>query len=162
MTVDVSSARELVEMVDRLSGKATDKRGVVPVSAVAIMAADRNGDYQASIEQDGASPATVPTARNKALTVIWYNTDTVSLARKVASGEWHSSDVDNARAACPFLCTWDGGIQVMNGETVVAALAVSGRTGLGDRILAVEAAHSLGYSTNFYMNGLSANEVADS
>lgn len=157
MPLDASIATRLVDATVKLADEvATDDLGTAGVSVCAIMADDENGERPDVRHMAGVKPASQPTARNKALTVIWYDANTQSFADKLEQGGklygdgWTTADVIAATNACPFFCPWDGGIKVyMENGLFIAALAVSGRTALGDRRLAAMAAHSLGYKTDF-------------
>ncbi|HKX73499.1 MAG TPA: heme-binding protein [Candidatus Saccharimonadales bacterium] len=147
-------AYELVGVaLDIASHTATD--GDERAVGVCVMMPDPGPGFPvASGIQDEADLATIRTAANKASTVLVWGRNTANLA------DYGTIDVLAAQASHSFFCPWDGGIQVYDQSgTLLCALAASGRSALGDRILVVKAAHQMGYRTDFNEDGLTESEA---
>jgi uncharacterized protein GlcG (DUF336 family) len=126
-----------------------------PIAVAVMLPQDGVTIPAVNIAMDGVKLPSVNVAANKAATVIAYKCNTVDLA------DYDAADTALAQGTFPQFNNWDGGIRVYVSGEFVAALAISGRTALGDRILAVRAAHDEGYDTDFGLDGLTDKERAD-
>lgn len=154
-----SDALALVNKVVELAkSTATDDKGKLPVSICCIVV--RRTDMLAVPtvlrRMDGAKAPSVPSATNKAITVLIQETDTYNLNMRQDDGSWSDADAILQTTNVPQYMPWRGGIQIFDksNKTLVCSLGIAGRTSLGDHKLAVLAAHKMGYMTNFNENGL--------
>lgn len=112
---------------------------------VAICIVDARGVQLCATLMDDAEPSTVQTARNKALTALSFERDTVLFHHDEQDGrwvevddKWSAGDLANAHAIHPDFVSWGGGVLVRSPHdgTVLGAIGVSGRTELQDHELA--------------------------
>lgn len=115
------------------------------LAPVSICIVDATGRQLRALAMDGAEPSTVQTARNKALTALNFERDTILFHHEERDGrwvkvdnKWSAGDLANAHAIHPDFVSWGGGVLVRSPHdgTVLGAVGVSGRTELQDHELA--------------------------
>lgn len=125
-----------------------------PVSVCVMLAHSGVAIPVAAAAMDGVKLASVIVAHNKCYTALTHDCNTADFPADMVF------DVGAAKSEYSRFCAWDGCIRVYDQyDRLVCVLAVSGRSPKGDRILAVNAAHHMGYRTDFNQDGLTEKEA---
>lgn len=128
-TIGLKMAMELLQHI-------LDKASNDGLRPVAICVVDAFGRQLCAATMDGASAPATKTAHDKAVTAINFQRNTAEFGER-----WDANDVANAMKINEVFVSWGGGyaIRLSDGETIVGAVGVSGRSAEEDHELASQA-----------------------
>lgn len=110
--------------------------------AIACAVVDPAGQVLAAGRMDGAAPAILDFARDKAYTAALGRT-TRDFFERMSSAR----DLELGLSNRPRLCAWEGGLPVRHGGVLVGAIGVSGAAGPEDAACGRAALAALGLET---------------
>jgi uncharacterized protein GlcG (DUF336 family) len=121
------SYRHCVECIDAIFKHAAQDKGL----PVGVSITDAHGDLVAFGRMDGAPMRTVPLSRNKAFSAVYMDRDT-NVFRDMMS----QFGFDLTWFVHPQLTALPGGVRVLDGNTCLGAIGLSGRSADQDHELA--------------------------
>lgn len=149
---------DLVMSAAQYSRRLYDKDGTLePVAVCAYTLETGIGIPVASYLMDGVKPNSQAIASAKCWTVVAHRMDTLELSK--TRSQWSDWDLLACQAAGGRFCPWGGGIQLFRNSELVGALAISGRSELGDHVLALYSAVQYGFRDKADLDGFNYRVV---